>query len=149
MQGIRRHINLRVLYARLEISLFQTSSRLAVNCAIHKRASTSILPVRVNRHEVADGVGLAVKYIQADGLLALSRIARHRTIVLQVVLQRSSHRGNALIVVARRETRDVGGDLRFLQRLLALLDLLYNLLDELQLVQQRAVDGITAVDDGF
>lgn len=114
----------------------------AINRAIHERASAGALFVRVNRHKVADGV--YVKYVQTDRLLALSRVARG-TLSLQIVLQHFSHRGNAPIVVARRETRSVRSYLWFLQRLFALLVLLYDLLDELQ---QRAVDGIAAVNDG-
>lgn len=117
---------------------------MAVDRAIHEGASAGVLLARVNRHEGI--VGNRVKYARTDRLL-VSRVARG-TLTLRIVLQRATHRRfYAPIVVVRRETWGIRGDLWLLEllQLLALLYdrlLLYDLLDELQ----RFV-GV-AVDDG-
>lgn len=136
----RRHVDLRVLYARFVVSWFQAGSRLSVaDRTIHDRASAGVLLARVNRHEIID----EMVRVETDRLLALSRIGIP---ALQVVLQRCSHEGNdacIAIVVAGGEIRGVRDDLRLLQQLiLAFLVLFDDFLDELPV-------GIAAVDDSF
>lgn len=121
--------------------------------ATHERAPTGVLLVRVNRHEAtvdrqtADHVRIIGRrwHVQANLRLVGVRNRRHRDTLAvrpRIARQRFPHRRAPIAAASRGEARRARGQLWLTERLVALLVLLDDLLDELQ-----HIDVVAAVDD--